>query len=128
MIGMKIYTVYAKPGDAESAVAVKEGFSWLAFFVPFLWMLYRRIWLAAALLFLVNVAIMVLADAKLADPAIWVAIHLIIMLICGFEGNGWLEKTLLKRGFELKDIIVSQDEFRAKYKFLRREMKVCHSA
>jgi Protein of unknown function (DUF2628) len=126
MIGVKVYSIYANPGEPESAIAVKDGFSWFAFFLAPLWALYHRMWVAAILLFLINAAFMGLADAKIANPEIWSVMHMIVMLICGFEGNGWLEKNLVKRGFELKDIIMSPDAFRAKYKFLRREMKVCH--
>jgi len=128
MLREKIYAVYAKPGKLESAIAVKDGFSWFAFFLPFLWALYRRMWCLAALFFLINMAFMELADAKIANTEICSLVHIIVMLICGFEGNGWLENSLVKRGYELKNIVVSRDEFGAKYKFLRREMKVCHSA
>ena len=47
---MRIYTFHMVPGATAlgDAVAVKEGFSWLAFLFDILWVLYHRLWLWAA--------------------------------------------------------------------------------
>ena len=46
---MRYYSVHAplaEPASPEHFVFVKDGFSWPAFFVPALWMLWHRLWLA----------------------------------------------------------------------------------
>jgi hypothetical protein len=46
---MRYYSVYAPPEGADSPerfAFVKDGFSWPAFFVPIIWMLWHRLWLA----------------------------------------------------------------------------------
>lgn len=48
---MTVYSVYEPSGDASVEARagriafVKEGFSWVALFVPLLWLLYQRMWL-----------------------------------------------------------------------------------
>ena len=49
---MTVYSVYEPPTKrrtllcARTALAfVKEGFSWPAFFVPALWLIYHRMWI-----------------------------------------------------------------------------------
>jgi hypothetical protein len=46
---MRYYSVHAplgEPVSPERFVFVKDGFSWPAFFVPILWILWHRLWLA----------------------------------------------------------------------------------
>ena len=52
---MKTYTVHYRPeagvsmtGLANDAILVKEGFSWPAFFIPFIWLIYQRMWIVFA--------------------------------------------------------------------------------
>ena len=46
---MRYYTVHAPAGESEArrsaSLFVKDGFSWPAFFVPLLWILWHRLWL-----------------------------------------------------------------------------------
>lgn len=52
---MRIYTIF-EPRDrrpdpedpGKGVIFVKEGFCWPALFIPFLWMLYHRMWFVAA--------------------------------------------------------------------------------
>jgi hypothetical protein len=58
---MRYYSVHAplgEPVSPERFVFVKDGFSWPAFFVPVLWMLWQRLWLALVwyVVFLLSVA------------------------------------------------------------------------
>jgi hypothetical protein len=36
--------------DGNSVVFIKDGFSWPAFVIPFVWMIWHRLWLAAGCL------------------------------------------------------------------------------
>jgi hypothetical protein len=58
---MRAYTVHAPPGEPaapEKFAFVKDGISWPALFVPILWILWHRLWLA-----LIGYIIFVLAIA-----------------------------------------------------------------
>jgi hypothetical protein len=51
---MAIYVVMEPPGPAGkigATVFVRDGFSWLAFFFPPLWLLWHRLWIEALLAF-----------------------------------------------------------------------------
>ena len=61
---MTVYAVYEPPTQApdiaeraERLAFVKEGFSWVAFWVPILWLLYYRMWVEFILLALIYVAL-----------------------------------------------------------------------
>ncbi len=57
---MAIFTVHIKNNNTQSAVFIKDGFSWGAFIFGPLWLLSKKLWLAffgfAALSILMNIA------------------------------------------------------------------------
>ena len=64
---MRIYTAhrkteYLREEDADRAVLfVRDGFSWFAFFIPFFWLIWHRLWLALAVYLVLAVGLAVLA-------------------------------------------------------------------
>ena len=59
---MNTYTVHLRRHGLDperDVVLVKEGFSWPAFFLSFLWALWHQLWLAAALILAAHIAISV---------------------------------------------------------------------
>ena len=91
---MKRYTVHYRTenersiaGLADDAVFVKEGFSWPAFLIPMLWVIYHRMWWVLAGLILVQAVIAGLAEAVQLSENIIVAGSVAINFLMGFEGN-----------------------------------------
>lgn len=91
---MRVYTVY-EPGEpakslderADDIVFVKEGFTWLGFLLPPIWLLANRLWLELAVAFLVTGGIAAgLVGFGLGEQGPVVAC-LLLALIIGFEGN-----------------------------------------
>lgn len=87
----------AKSGD-ENARIVRDRFSWVAFVLPVIWLLWHRAWLASALAFAVQALGVTIADHPifgLAGLGICLATHLIValegpaMLVAGLERRGW---------------------------------------
>ena len=82
--------------------AVKEGFSWPAFFFTSLWSLSRQMWLLSVILILFSVALRFLlwelAAVSLFLP--W-AVVLVFDFIVGLNGNAWRMNNLYDRGYAL---------------------------
>lgn len=96
---MRAYTVHAPPGEPqpERFAFVKDGFSWPALFIPPLWMLWRRMWVAllGTIAFVLVVAVI---DAYVGDPFDTI-VAIAGALILGFEGNNIRRASLASRGW-----------------------------
>ena len=96
--GKKSYTIFQHPDSRISAV--KNGFNWTAFFFSFFWVLIKKIWVHAAIVWLIGTIIGVLA---IPVPAI------LFGLIYGFKGNELVRKNLLDRGYKNKKDISARN-------------------
>jgi len=98
---MKTFNVYKHPGLEWQAV--KVGFSWPGFCFGAFWMLVKKMWVLAGIFFAIAVVVsFVLMPLGVDDnPIVNWALSLAISLIIGFNGNGWRELNLQKRGYEL---------------------------
>jgi hypothetical protein len=123
---MAVYGAYvpqeATPGGPEGidrAVLVRDGFHWLAFLVPVLWLLFNRLWLALAVYILVAVGLGALGQAGLPGPAVTLA-GLLMMLFVGIAApdlKGW---GLERRGLRLADLVSASDGAEAETRFAAR--------
>lgn len=87
---------------------VKVGFSWPAFFLGPLWAIVKRLWLHFLILIMVAQALNFFMDHALSQDNLPSALLSIAMSLsypfaCGFYGNRWLLKTLLKRGYVIPE-------------------------
>jgi uncharacterized protein DUF2628 len=99
---MRVYTVHMRrPAlDPERDVhLVKEGFSWPAFFFSFIWALWCRLWLVAAGLLAVELAVS--AVISLMEGNFWTrtALSLGFAVLVGMVGNDLKRWTLFRRGY-----------------------------
>lgn len=99
---MAIYTVFEDgsidPAEAGvSAIFIRDGFSWIAFFLPIPFLLYHRLW-SGLLIYLVSIiGIGVLAN-YLGDT--WSGISAIsLAILVALEASTLREKSLTKRGW-----------------------------
>jgi hypothetical protein len=100
---MSIYTVHQPPLDFGPAatdpyrfVFVRDGFSWSAFLLTPLWMLWHRLWLALAIYLLLSAALDTGLRALGASAFVLVLDGLLISLLAGFEA-GTLRRLKLGR-------------------------------
>jgi hypothetical protein len=85
-------------GDADDAVFVRDGFAYLGFFVPVVWLLWHRLWIEAALALAVTVGLTALgnvAGVGLASPLL----SLLVSLYMGLEGAALRIAALRRRGW-----------------------------
>jgi len=107
---MNQYQVYVHPeGNYE---AVKQGWSWPAFFFSSLWAIVVRLWLPLFGYFLaviVFIAIAISLDISIEEDWTWNIISLAVSVVFGVNANTWRGKNLLKRGYELKNMVIASN-------------------
>ena len=105
---MKQFNIYTHP--AGMAEAVKQGWSWPAFFFGFMWAFAKRQWAlggavlggAFALGFVLG-----LIDAGLAGGLVLNLASFILTIVFGLNGNAWREKNLMSRGYTRTDTVTA---------------------
>ena len=86
---------------ADRLAFVKEGFSWPAFFVPLLWLLYHRMWIEFVVLLLIYIAVGLAVGADTQGQALSAWISLAISVLFAFEANDLRSAALERRGYRL---------------------------
>lgn len=106
---MRLYTVWDPPerwGEAAVGVRtrfVREGFSWLGFLFPFLWLLFNGMWLV--LLAFVALTVAVEAVATLLLGASTGIASLALNIVFGFEARGLLMWSLARKGWRYRGVV-----------------------
>src|SRR3954452_9274792 len=98
---MAIYVVMEPPGHSERVDAttiVHDGFSWLGFLVPPLWLAWHRLWVEAALAF-VAMAMLSMLGERLGLETAGSLLSLLVSLFVGLEGPGLRIAALRRRGW-----------------------------
>jgi hypothetical protein len=119
-----VYSVYEPPSEASDIVEradrlafVKEGFSWPAFLVPILWLLYYRMWLEFVLLALVYVALQLVFGTEAQGQALFAWASLAIAVLFAFEANDLRAASLERRGYQLAGVATGRDRTEAERAF-----------
>ena len=103
---MKLFTVLEPPdGKAERVAFVPEGFSWGALLFNFLWALWQRMWIVAALLFALSSALTVATNLELVGSGLATLLNFGIALVFGFEARSLQVKSLEQAGFRRTGLI-----------------------
>jgi hypothetical protein len=108
---MAVYVVMEPPGrapDTAATVFVRDGFSWVAFLVPPLWLLWHRLWIEAVLAFVALGFLSTLGEAfgfMLADSLL----TFLVMLFIGLEGQALRIAALARRGWKQWGVVVADD-------------------
>ncbi|WP_434724784.1 DUF2628 domain-containing protein [Mesorhizobium sp. RIZ17] len=98
---MAIYVVMQPPaGDnkARDAIFVRDSFTWLGFLAAPLWFAWHRLWIEAALTFVV-MAILSVTGEKLGLEGAGSLLSLLVSLYVGFEGQALRIASLRRRGW-----------------------------
>ncbi len=121
---MQIYTVHHRSeatgsltGLSEDAVFVKEGFSWPAFLIPVIWLIYKRMWWV--------LAAVVAVQALVGGLSVWIGLpetvsvigSLVISFILGFEGNELYRWTLARKRYQLAAVVAGAGREEAEFRF-----------
>jgi hypothetical protein len=113
---MSVYTVHEPPlraadalPDAERFVFVRDGFSFWAFLLAPLWMLWHRMWLVLAGYVAVSAVIELALAAVDASQAVLVIVGLFISLLVGLESSTLRRFTLRRRGWKNVSVVSGDD-------------------
>lgn len=121
---MAVYTVHQPPArhadplpDAERVVFVRDGFSFWAFLVAPLWMLWHRMWLVllgyVVIVAGIEAALSVLGASSTATSVV----GLFISLLIGLEASTLRRLSLRRRGFRNVGIVSGADREDAERRF-----------
>lgn len=99
---MAAYVVMEKgrepAGSPERLVFVRDGFHWLAFFLPVIWLLWHRLWIEAALTFALTLGLS--AVLRMLDLGIYAPVAtMLIAVFFGLEGAALRVRALARRGW-----------------------------
>src|ERR1700686_4926897 len=111
---MTTYMVFEPPdGDpatrAERIVFVADRFSWGAFLLGPLWMLWRRLWLVFCAYIVVIGAVAVGLRFAGGGFGARFLIGTLIALLVGFEAANLRRRTLLRRGWRERGAVIGAD-------------------
>jgi hypothetical protein len=106
-----VYAVYEPPTEvpdiferADRLAFVKEGFSWPAFFVPLLWLLYYRMWIEFVLLLAIYLALQFVFGTDQQGQALSTWASLAVGILFAFEANDLRAAALARRGYRLAGV------------------------
>jgi len=85
-------------GRAADTTFVRDGFSFLAFLVPPLWLLSHRLWIEAVLV--IAALVLTAALAQFSSLTAAVLLWLLVSLFIGLEGNALRIAALRRRGWQ----------------------------
>ncbi len=121
---MTVYSVYEPPlpapdltERADRLAFVKEGFSWPAFLVPLLWLIYYRMWIEFVVLVLVYIGLQLAFDPDSQGHALTVWASFAIAVLFAFEANDLRAASLERRGYQLAGVASGRDRIDAERSF-----------
>ncbi|MGE0716003.1 MAG: DUF2628 domain-containing protein [Alphaproteobacteria bacterium] len=103
---MRVYSVHRRGGDI---VAVREGFAWLALFVPFLWALWHRMWIWGLAMIAVDLALGGAWDIGWLDAAETAIIFTGLSFIFAAEAHDLYRRALFWRGYAEEGLSTGRD-------------------
>ena len=121
---MKIYTVHHRQeasgsltGLGEDVVLVKEGFSWPAFFVPPIWLVYKRMWIVLAFYITATAGLMVLGQSIIVPESAMFVGTFVLNLILGLEGNDLYRWTLGRLRHREQAVVIGRNLVTAEQRY-----------
>ena len=114
---MAAYVVLEPPGRATEPSFVRDGFAWLGFLFPPLWLLWHRLWIEAGFAILAAMAITATAQA-FGIGALGSALSLLVSLYVGLEGRALLVAARLRRGWLDCGVVEAADAEEAETRYL----------
>lgn len=103
--------------DTEAAAFVRDGFAYIAFFVPLLWLLWHRLWIEAALALAATLALAALGNIGgfgMAAPLL----SLLVSIYAGLEGAALRIAALRRRGWRELGVVVADSRDDAEMRWL----------
>jgi hypothetical protein len=110
---MRFYTIHlprrpwAPDKTLAEARAVKDGFSWPAFFFSFVWALWHRLWFAAIVIIVIEFILGTIVDAFGIDIVTDSALSLGFAMIVGWIANDLRRGRLARQGLAEAGVVIA---------------------
>jgi hypothetical protein len=122
---MSVYTAHARRDDADrpspdGIVFVRDGFSFWAFLLGPLWLIWHQLWLVLLGYLVVNGALEVLMSALRIGTGFRLLAMLALAVLMGLEGASLRRWTLSRRNWRQLDVVVGEDLEAAEHRFFQR--------
>jgi Protein of unknown function (DUF2628) len=121
-----VYSVYEPSGEDSDVVAradklafVKEGFSWPAFFVPALWLIFHRMWIELAIVIVAFLALQWAFGFDEQGQRVFGWVSFALFTLFAFEANDLRSAALERRGYQLAGVAMGKDQTEAELSFFR---------
>ena len=121
---MPVYTVHQPPlrhgsGEADPTrfALVRDGFSFWAFLLAPVWMLWRRLWLGLLGYLIIVAVLRVTLSAVGASPITAALVGLLLGILVGLEAASLRRWTLARRGWKNLGVVVADDLDSAERRF-----------
>jgi hypothetical protein len=119
-----VFAVYEPPVQARDLTEradrlafVKEGFSWPAFFVPLLWLIYHRMWIELVVLILVYIAMQLAIGTNTEGQTLTAWAGFAISVLFAFAANDLRSASLERRGYRFVAAASGRDRIDAERSF-----------
>ena len=113
---------------ATRLVFVKEGFAWLGFLVPLIWLLYNRLWREVLILIVIFAASMALVSYAGGNTTASGWVMLLINIVFGFEARNIFRRALARKGYEVIGVVTGRDLEDSERRFLSEWLPTAKSA
>jgi hypothetical protein len=100
----------------EDPAFVRDGFSWLAFLFPPLWLIWNRLWIEAVAVFAVLLTSTALERVEGLGLAALLAV-LLVSIFIGLEGNGMRIAAFRRRGWHFWGVVDADSEYDAESRY-----------
>lgn len=121
---MTVFTVHEPSARASEAFAsperfafVRDGFSFWAFLIGPIWMLWHRLWLVLVIYLGFNAVLHTALWAVGASGGVRVFVSLLLALLIGVEAGSLRRWTLRRRGWRELGVVVARDQDEAERRF-----------
>lgn len=120
---MRTYTVHelaGAPADGKGIVLVREGFSWPAVFFNIFWLLYKRLWVAAALYCALALVVVTVARSMGVGEELISVFSLVLQGFLGVAAHDIERWTLARNGYREISVATGVDLQDAERDFFRQ--------
>ena len=117
---MAIYVVMEPPRDRAAAdeVYVRDGFHWLGFLLPLVWLLWNRLWIETLVLLAIMLGLGFLGEASDSAELMVGGLTLLVSIYVGLEGSALRIWALRRRGYAEWGVVEAQNRADAEIRYL----------
>lgn len=117
---MAIYVVMEPPRHRAAAdeVYVRDGFHWIGFLLPLVWLLWNRLWIETVVLLAVMLGLGVLGETSGSAEMIVGGFTFLVSIYVGLEGPALRIWALRRRGYAEWGVVEAENRADAELRYL----------